>query len=173
MLTAAGASRSAKPRTSTKPAAPIERGSVGQHLTLSWICFTGDRRPCRSVPALITITCSSCCRCRRHRAADQVQARASTDVHQVRDQPRERTGQGTATWRWPPAPPAPAGAPITHEPHRLHGDPLTHPLTQPVDLWMTVNTGRRRRPNPSPRPSLQEGSESASDPNGHGGEATP
>jgi hypothetical protein len=125
---------------------------------------------CRSASA--SITCS-CCRRRRHRAADQVLARASTDVHQVRDQPRERTGQGTATWRWPPAPPAPAGAPITHEPHRLHGDPLTHPLTQPVDLWMTANTGRRRRPNPSPRPSLQEGSESASDPNGHGGGATP
>ena len=94
----------------------------------------------------------------------------SIGVHQVRDQPRERAGQGTATWRWPPAQ---AGAPITHEPHRRHGDPLTHPLTPPVDLWMTANSGRRRRPNPSPRPSLQEGSESASDPNGHGGGATP
>jgi hypothetical protein len=166
MLSAAGASFIAWPSTSPKPTAPIERGSAGQHLTLSWICFTGDRRPCRSAPA--SITCS-CLRRRRYRAADQVLARARRQTC-IRCAISRGKEQGRAR---PPAPPAPAGAPITHEPHRLHGDPLTHPLTQLVDLWMTANTGRRRRPNPSPRPSLQEGSESASDPIGHGGEATP
>ncbi|MDQ0655125.1 hypothetical protein QFZ38_005463 [Pseudomonas cedrina] len=29
-------------------------------------------------------------------------------------------------------------------PRRLHRAPMTHPLTQPVDLWIKASTGRRR-----------------------------
>jgi hypothetical protein len=55
-----------------------------------------------------------------------------TYLHQVRDQPREPTGQGTVTWRWPLAPPAaPGPGHRSNPPRRSSADLLANTSPSP------------------------------------------
>ncbi|MDQ0655200.1 hypothetical protein QFZ38_005538 [Pseudomonas cedrina] len=95
----------------------------------SWMCFTDGRRPCQSVPASIT--------CSYRRRAGIEQLTWCWPGHVDRSAPDTRsaagkTGKGTATQRWPLAPPvAPGIGRGSNPPFRSSADLLANTSPSP------------------------------------------